>query len=264
MTAYRYVRTGKLPAAWVEGAWRVAPADLDVARASYDRRARVAGTGKRPSNQAPSHRARLLGRLVAGDEPGAWALVEELLGQSMVPSEVVLELISPSLADIGDGWAAGRLTVADEHRATAVCARLISRLGARFARRGVKRGPVVLAAPSGELHALPVAMAANLLRWENFDVIELGADTPACALAQEATRAGLLAVAVGCTTAAAETAAGEAVMAVREADRKVPVVLGGAGIDDAGQARRLGADAYSGRRADRLVAIIKELASERA
>ena len=264
MTAYRYVRTGKLPAAWVGGAWRVAAADLDVARASYDRRAQPPGAGQRVSGRAPSRRARLLARLVAGDEPGAWALVEELLGQSMVPTDVVLELISPSLAAIGDGWAAGRFTVADEHRASAVSTRLISRLGARFARRGVKRGPVVLAAPSGELHGLPVAMAANLLRWESFDVIELGANTPAMAVAEEAARPGLLAVAMACTTRVAEAAAWEAVTAVRAAAPEVPVVLGGAGIADAHHARCLGADLYSGRRGDGLVSVVKELASARS
>jgi methanogenic corrinoid protein MtbC1 len=211
---------------------------------------------------APSLGGRLQARLVAGDEPGAWSLVEEVLGESMAPSQLVLDLISPSLAAIGDGWAAGRYSVADEHRASAVSTRLISRLGARFARRGVKRGPVVLASPSGERHSLPVAMGANLLRWERFEVVELGADTPAMSLAEEArSRPGLVAVAIACTTELSEKAAADAVAAVKEAAPALPVVLGGAAIVDADHARSLGADVYSGPRGDGLVGAIKELAS---
>jgi NAD(P)-dependent dehydrogenase (short-subunit alcohol dehydrogenase family) len=84
-----------------------------------------------------------------------------------------------SLEDIGDRWAQGELSVADEHRASAVATRVVSRLGARFLPRGPKRGTVVVAAPEGELHGVPVSMAADVLRWHGFAVVDLGADTPA-------------------------------------------------------------------------------------
>ena len=102
---------------------------------------------------------------------------------------------------IGTLWEDGKLSVADEHRASSVAARLISRLGARFARRGHRRGTVAIAAAPGDLHVLPVAIAANLLRWRGFDVVELGADTPAEALAETATgEPDLVAVGIACTT----------------------------------------------------------------
>ena len=254
MTAYRYVRTGRLPAKRVGGAWQVDPGDLELVRrdASGARR-------PRPTGPAPS-RSRLQARLVAGDEPGAWSLLEAALASGMTPDEVLLELVAPTLSAIGTDWERGRLSIADEHRASAVAARLISRLGARFARRGVKRGTVILAAPSGERHAAPVAIAANLLRWRGFDVVELGADTPAEALAEAVvTEPDLMAVGIACTTEGTSRAARRAVAMVRRSLPGVPILLGGADISDTEHARRLGADVFTGRRADEVVRAVESL-----
>lgn len=261
MTVYRYVRTGKLPATWVAGSWQVHKEDLNALRSPSPRQR----PSRRPLGAARGPAAQLLeglqARLLAGDEPGAWGLLEAVLGNSMTPAEALLDVLGPVLGAIGDGWAQGRLSVADEHRASAVCNRLISRLGARFYRRGVRRGQVLVASPALEQHSLPVAMAANLLRWEGFDVVELGAGTPAepLALAAQALP-GIVAVALGCTAAQALAGTKKTVRELKTVT-PVPVVVGGAAIVDGAHAARLGADFYSGRRGDALVGVIKRLAA---
>jgi MerR family transcriptional regulator, light-induced transcriptional regulator len=258
MTVYRYVRTGQLPATRVGGTWQVAPADLELVR-------RVGPRTSRPRPTGPaSARSRLQARLVAGDEAGAWGLLETALASDMTPEEVLLDLIAPTMHSIGTRWEHGQLSIADEHRASAVAARLISRLGARFARRGVKRGTVILAAPSGELHAAPVAIAANLLRWRGFDVAELGADTPPEALSETVVNEpDLVAVGIACTTDGAIGAARRAISTVRLSSPDVPILLGGAGISDAEHARKLGADVFTGRRADEVVRAVEDVLSRR-
>jgi methanogenic corrinoid protein MtbC1 len=157
-------------------------------------------------------------------------------------------------------WQQGELSVADEHRASAVAARLISRLGSRFARRGHRRGTVVLAAAPGELHGLPVAITANLLRWRGLQVIELGADTPAEALAETvAGEPDIVAVGVACTAAGSPQAARRAIAAIRKAAPDVPVLIGGAAVTDAAHARRLGADVFTGGRADEVVRAVEDI-----
>lgn len=259
MTVYRYVRTGLLPAQRDGGTWRVARSDLAAMReAAAAQPATRARRGRRSS---------LEGRLLAGDEAGAWAVMEAALASGTGPESLLVDLLAPTLQSVGDRWESGELTVADEHRASGVAIRLVSRLGARFNRRGVKRGTVVLAAPAGELHGLPVAIGANVLRWHGYEVVELGADTPASALAAAVTAessargSALLAVAVACTAGGSVEAAAEAVAALREAGCSVPVMIGGAAVLDAQVARRAGADVYSGRRADELLAAVDELAS---
>jgi excisionase family DNA binding protein len=256
MTAYRYVRTGRLPANRVGGVWQIDPADLTLVR-----RTGPGGPRPGPSGAKPS-RARLEARLVAGDEAGAWGLLEAALASDMTPADILLELVAPTMRNIGTRWQGGDLSIADEHRASAVSARLISRLGARFARRGVKRGTVVLASPAGELHGAPVAIVANLLRWQGFDVVELGANTPAEAVAETVARTSdVVAVGLACTTAAARRTVGRAITMVRRASPTTPILLGGASITGSDQARKLGADVYTGGRADEVVRAVEAIVS---
>ncbi|MGO9334460.1 MAG: B12-binding domain-containing protein [Acidimicrobiales bacterium] len=258
MTAYRYVRTGRLPARRVGGAWQVDSGDL-----AHVQRSRHGPRSPRATGRAPSP-TRLEARLVAGDEAGAWDVLEASLASGMEPGEVLLDLVGPALRSIGTLWEHGKLSVADEHRASNLAARLISRLGARFARRGQKRGTVIVAAAPGERHGLPVAIAANLLRWRGFDVVELGADTPADSLAQAAAgEPDLVAVGIACTVGSSSQAARRAIAAVRRSAPQVPVLLGGAAIVDAAHARRLGADMFTGRRADEVVRAVEAVVADK-
>ena len=256
MTVYRCVRTGRLPATRVRGAWQVDPADL-----AHVERSRQ---GTRTAGKAPS-RARLEARLLASDEAGAWDVLEEALASGMEPDEVLLELVAPALHSIGTLWEDGKASVADEHRASSVAARLISRLGARFARRGHRRGTVILAAAPGDLHGFPVSIAANLLRWRGFDVVELGADTPSDALAETAAgEPDLVAVGIACTAGGSPQAARRAIAALRKSVPNVPVLIGGAAVADAAHARRLGADVFTGRLADEVVRSVEAIVAPKS
>jgi excisionase family DNA binding protein len=253
MTVYRYVRTGKLHATRVGGGWRIDPLDLDQMRPSVS---------PQPTDRAIVTKAQFEARLLAGDEPGAWNVLESALASEYSPSEALLQLVAPALESIGDRWHVGELTVADEHRASAVATRLISRIGARFARRGPKRGSVVITTPPAELHSAPVAIAADLLRWAGFNVIELGADTPADALIEIlATVPDLVTVAMGCTTDASTTSARRVIARLRKALPDTTVLVGGAAVADADHALRLGADGFSGRRGDDLVRAVEAVAT---
>jgi excisionase family DNA binding protein len=258
MTVYRYIRTGKLPATRVGRAWQVDPDDLAQVTPAQAR------STPNPAARATATKAQLEARLLAGDEPGAWGVLETALASDRSPSEVLLQLVAPALESIGDRWHVGELTVADEHRASAVAVRLISRIGARFARRGPKRGSVVITTPPAERHSAPVAIAADLLRWAGFNVIELGADTPAEALTRMlAETSDLLAVAMACTTQTSTTSARRVIAHLRKALPGTTVLLGGAAITDSTQALRLGADGFSGRRGDDLVRAVEELTTSK-
>ncbi|MGA2527785.1 MAG: B12-binding domain-containing protein [Acidimicrobiales bacterium] len=258
MTAYRYVRTGRLPAKRVAGTWQVELADLENMR--KDGRA---SRQHRPTGTIPA-RAHLEARMIASDEPGAWEVLEAALGSGMEPEDVLLEIVVPTMRSIGALWERGELTVADEHRASSVATRLISRLGARFGRRGHKRGTVILAAPPGELHAGPVAIAANLLRWRGFAAVELGANTPVDALAEAAAgESDLIAVGIACTTRSSAQSARKAISALRASVPKVPILLGGAAITNEAHAHRLGADVFTGSDGDELVRALEKIADER-
>jgi excisionase family DNA binding protein len=186
MTVYRYVRLGQLPATKEGAQWRVSPKDVDAFRSVPSARGRADWHG------------RLHDRLVNGDEAGAWQVIESALASGREPTEIHLDVIAPALRRIGDLWHRGRLDIAIEHRASAITARLVGRLGALMRPRGRRRGTIVLGSPSGERHSLPLAIVADVMRASGWEVMDLGCDVPddSFALAVEnATR--LRAVGVG-------------------------------------------------------------------
>jgi excisionase family DNA binding protein len=242
MTVYRYVRTGKLAGTQDGLVWRVRASDVDALR-----KRRKVETGSRSRlDVASDTRQAFEARLLAGDSAGAWWLIEGRLGGGLDASGVLTTVVSPALRSIGDRWAAGELSVADEHRATAVAQRIIGRLGLQFGRKGRSRGTVVLAAPAGDLHTLPVALVADLLRWRGFDVSELGANTPSDALAQAVKDADrLVAVGIASTTLGRDAEVAQSVEAIRAAAPNVSILLGGTAIRDIAHARALGADIWT-------------------
>ena len=265
MTVYRYVRTGRLPAVQAGSTWLVARDDLEP----------LLGQGQRPRRRAEASTSvttptRLEARLLAGDEAGAWQLIEAALTSDVQPDNLLLDVAGPAMTSIGKRWAKGRLSVADEHQASVVMTRVLGRLGARFNRRGVKRGTVVVTAPAGDQHSLPVALAANLLRWHGFKVVELGSDTPAGPLAEAVAdelargKNGPLALGIGCTTQGALSSAARAIKEVRRRAPGVPVLVGGGAITGRTQAESIGADFYTGKRADELVRVMDGLARDGA
>jgi MerR family transcriptional regulator, light-induced transcriptional regulator len=255
MTAYRYVRTGRLPAFKVGVQWRVNADDLAPVKSG--RR----GVGGRSRRWAVDQVA---DRLVAGDEPGVWALVEATLASGAEPAGIHVDLLSPALRSIGDRWESGELSVADEHRASVVAQRIVGRLGPMFARRGRRRGTVVLGAPPGELHSLPSAMVADELRAARFDVVDLGSNTPVESFAGAARAAvRLVAVLVGATVPAEEEII-EVIAAMRGVAAGVPVLVGGAALVSEEAALALGADGWSGLDARQAVAAVERLLERRA
>jgi len=255
MTVYRYVRTGKLAATQDGLIWRIRVSDVDALKS--DR----AG-GARSRRDVVTHTGRALEtRLLAGDSAGAWWLIEGRLGGGLDPSGVVTTLLSPALRSIGARWADGDVSVADEHRATAAAQRVIGRLGLQFGRPGRSRGRVIVASPEGDMHTLPVAMVADLLRWRGFDVSELGAHTPANALAEVADQTDrLVAVGIASTTSGLDAEVARSLEAVRALARDTPTFLGGNAIVSAAHARKLGADVWTGRDGRNVIEIVDRLA----
>jgi excisionase family DNA binding protein len=237
MTAYRYVRQGRLPATRRGAEWRVHPSDV----------AALTTTGRRGTARTEADSEALERRMVAGDVQGAWWLLQSHLGGGLDPSGVLTEMVVPALRSIGDRWASGEASVAEEHRATAVAQRVIGHLGLQFGRRGKDRGTVALAAPSGDLHVLPVAIVADLLRWRGFDVLELGANAPAAAMGEAvAQERRLLAVGIVSTVSGRDSEVALSASSVRAAVPGIPIFIGGGAVSSESHAHAMGADMWTG------------------
>jgi excisionase family DNA binding protein len=240
MTAYRYVRLGQLPAEKLGGVWRVDRDEVERFRDGVSEVPVVPSAGGR--RKAP-WAGRLEARLLAGDARGAWGVVEAALTAGAELDQVYLEMLAPAMAGIGERWERGEIDVSIEHRASVIAMRLVGRLGPRFVRRGRTRGVVVLGAPAGERHALPVALAADLIRQHGWEVSDIGADVPEASFVHAAlTTPDVVAVGLSVTLAESLPAARSVLAALREATSGVLLAVGGGAVRTDDEAIELGAD----------------------
>jgi excisionase family DNA binding protein len=257
MTAYRYVRLGTLQAHKSGNVWRVRRDDLDTFRAAVP----AAGVARPPAPWAE----RLESRLLAGDGGGAWGVVEAALASGGDPRSIYLDVITPAMVSIGERWERGELDIAMEHRASGVAYRLVGRLGPRFTRRGRTLGTVLVGAPAGEHHALPVSMVADLIRLEGYEVSDLGADTPPASFAVAA--AGLdrlVAVGISVTSPMNLGSARDTIVMLRDQLNSVPVMVGGNAIQSDDMRLDLGADLWVRDSAELPVYLAQAMAIARA
>lgn len=251
MTVYRYVRLGYLPAHKVAGSWQVRREDLDEFVAQPEA-ARGRGQSDTPWDE------RLVQRLLAADQAGSWKVVEAAQASGMELRRVYQEMVVPAMRRIGEMWVAGSVSIAEEHAASQVMVRVVSRLSAQISRRGVSKGTVVVGTPATELHQLPLMIAADLIRLEGFEVLDLGSNLPAGSFAAAAAVQQRL-VAVGISvTAPDQTEAIRETVAELRAMIDVPIFLGGSAIDGTAHAQLLGAD-FGAPTAVKIVPLLLEL-----
>ncbi|HSL57216.1 MAG TPA: helix-turn-helix domain-containing protein [Acidimicrobiales bacterium] len=236
-TAYRWVRTGRLPATRVAGQYVVARTDLDALVAARSHPAP-------PPPPRPTRLARQADRmheaLLTGDEGVARTIARRLTDDGSTVTDLIGQVLVPPLRRIGAAWRAGELDIWVEHRASAIVERILGDLHPNP--RGRRRGVAVVAALSGDHHALPTAMAAAALREDNWSVHHLGADMPADDLERfcDGHEVDLAVLTVTTPEAAGPAEA----LASRLGGRGIPTLVGGPGksLDDLlGLARALGA-----------------------
>lgn len=172
-TAYGWVRQGVLPARKVGRGYAVSEADV-TALATRRRLGAEPARPIRVRDWAAQSRA-LFAAIVSGEETVARHQVERLAGGVRL-IDLCEQVIAPALRRIGDGWAAGHISIAQEHRASAICERLLATQARQPA--GRPHGTAVVATLPGERHSLPALMAAACLREDRWLVHYLDSDLP--------------------------------------------------------------------------------------
>ena len=172
-TAYRWVRSGRLPAQLVNNKYLVSRDDLDALDESRQTPAPPAA----PSRQrVERQRRRVHKALLDGDEATVRTLARRLVEEGTSIVEVIQSVFSPPLRHIGQKWHDGELPIWVEHRASAIVERTLGDLVPNP--RGRRRGTAMVAAVAGDQHSLPTTMAAVALREANWHVHHLGANMP--------------------------------------------------------------------------------------
>lgn len=91
------------------------------------------------------------------------------------PERVCTRVIQRGLAELGEGWYQGKVSVQQEHFASALASRRLDAL-LSVASEPSRRGRILAACPPGEEHDLVLKMLSFILRWHGWEVIYLGAN----------------------------------------------------------------------------------------
>jgi MerR family transcriptional regulator, light-induced transcriptional regulator len=220
-TAYGWVRQGTLPARKTPGGYEVSDADV---RDLMARRA----AGVEPPTEIrvrdwAAQADRLYTALMAGDEALARQDFDRLAAGTPLAG-LCDQVIAPALRRVGLAWAAGEVSVAEEHRATAICLRLIAARARQP--QGRPRGVAVTTTPPGEHHGLPSLMAAACLREDRWQVHDLGPDLPTTELIDFAAEAGAALIVLSSAAPDAVRTVGRQAREIRERLPHVRVLAG--------------------------------------
>ena len=157
------------------------------------------------------------------DQPAAHTALDRLLA-SLTTETVLRDVLLPYLRELGERWARGEISVAQEHFASNVLRGRLLGLA-----RGWGNGSgatTVLACAPGELHDLPLMMFGLVLAARGRSVTYLGADTPIATIRETLAELHPERVVIS-ATAGQRLRAAKAELA--ELSRTVPVALAGAG-----------------------------------
>jgi MerR family transcriptional regulator, light-induced transcriptional regulator len=190
------------------------------------------------------HADEYLAAVRSGSRTAAADLLIRLSDAGIPPLEIYEHVVSATQRRIGELWQEGRLTVAQEHVATAVTEFALARLYAYLEPPDAYRGSAVVCGVQGELHQVGARIVADALEFDGWSVAFLGTNLPAqdvveFAIAHDATLAAL-----SVTYDANVPNAAALITALRKAVPRLRIVVGGRPFTaTAGLWRSVGADA---------------------
>lgn len=191
-------------------------------------------------------RTRYLEAILAGSRREAFGVVELARTEGLGIRALYVEVFQPAMREVGRMWQENRITVADEHLATAITQASMARLYEELFRASPEPGPLLVAACADqERHELGLRMICDVLEMEGWDTVFLGASVPVEDLVRmvQARRPQVVALSASIMPHVARVR--EAIQAIRDARTEEPplIAVGGrAFIEDPTLATRLGAD----------------------
>ena len=184
----------------------------------------------------------LLDLIVARDREAVVEAVLELAGVEGL--DAVIALLADVQREVGRRWQDQHWSVAEEHAATALADLALAAAALGFPIGQPTLGSVVVTCAEEEWHILPARMFAEQLRAYRWDVVFLGASTPADHLARYLALRSVVAVGVSCSVAVHLPGARRSIVAAHRVG--VPVIVGGAAFGTSpARAGAVGADAWA-------------------
>lgn len=191
-------------------------------------------------------RSSYLDAALSGQRARALDLAQAALIRGMPLVEVYEQLLVPAQRRVGELWQTSRITVADEHLATAVTQFVIAVLQTYLPAVGSAAERALVLSIDGEQHHLGALMVADALVIDGWDARFLGGSVPVDAVAAMAEREHAALIAVSVTLQRNVAGVGRLVGRIRRdcADLLPFLLIGGAAVANPEAHGEIGADAY--------------------
>ncbi|HEU4562403.1 MAG TPA: cobalamin-dependent protein [Longimicrobium sp.] len=169
-----------------------------------------------------------LDAIVAGNRRRAFEVADTALDGGMDIRALYLDVFQPALREIGRLWQQNRITVADEHLATAITQASMARLYDRLFASATGEGPLMVAAcAEGERHEVGLRMVCDILELDGWDTVFLGAAVPTPDLVRMICEREPQVVALSASIAPNVPRVEEAIRAIRGCESPQPLIVVG-------------------------------------
>jgi methanogenic corrinoid protein MtbC1 len=165
--------------------------------------------------------------LLQGEAKNSLNIAHGAVADASTLKGFMLQVIQPSMYEIGAMWESGEISVAREHLASSVVSTVLSSLYAATELPAPEKGHVLVAATSNEFHELGAWILSIMLEINGWHVSYLGANMPISDLVRFTleTEPDILALSVALVFNLENSA--EIIRQIKEQNKDIKIVLGG-------------------------------------
>ncbi len=163
-----------------------------------------------------------------GSADEAHRVLDQGLASGVIPSKLYLDVLMPVQIEIGARWHRGEVSIPQEHIATQITLRQMTRLKGLLKTR-LKLGlKAVVSSVEGDQHFIGAQAVADFLAVDGWEVDFLGADVPTDHLVPFSKARGAHLVCVSCSLTGLVPVAAKLVEELRKLNPSPKVIVGGA------------------------------------
>ena len=181
-----------------------------------------------------------------GNADEAHKVLDQGLASGVIPSKLYLDVLMPVQVELGARWHRGEISIPQEHIATQITLRQMTRLKGLLKTR-LKLGlKAVVSSVEGDQHFIGAQAVADFLSVDGWEVDFLGADVPTDHLVPFSKARGAHLVCVSCSLTGLVPVAAKLVHELKKLDPAPKVIVGGATfIMNPDLAEQVKADAFA-------------------
>ncbi|MFW6173224.1 MAG: cobalamin B12-binding domain-containing protein [Elusimicrobiota bacterium] len=174
----------------------------------------------------------------------AWESINELMGNGVAIEDIYIHIFARAQYEIGQLWQKNKISIAQEHYATAVTQSLMSNLYAKLVSFKPGANTLVAVGTSGELHEIGIRMVADFFEMRGWNSVFFGSNTPSESVIHFIERNDVDLLAIGATLPPHLVEMQRLIDLARQTRPDLPIIVGGKAISgNIDLAKKLGADA---------------------